>query len=112
MDTDIIICFETHVELNTRTKLFCDCPVGSGPPPNRRVCPVCTGQPGALPVLNRLAVEYTVRAGLALNCSINRHSRFARKNYFYPDLPKGYQISQFERPFCEDGFLENARIPK
>jgi aspartyl-tRNA(Asn)/glutamyl-tRNA(Gln) amidotransferase subunit B len=106
MDYDVIICFETHVELKTKRKLFCDCLVSYEEPPNRHVCPVCTGQPGALPVLNKKAVEFAVRAGVALNCSINRHSRFARKNYFYPDLPKGYQISQYERPFCEDGFLE------
>jgi len=106
MDYDIIICFETHVELKTETKLFCDCAVAYDAPPNSHVCPVCTGQPGALPVLNRQAVEFTIMAGLALDCTINRSSRFARKNYFYPDLPKGYQISQFERPFCENGHLE------
>lgn len=106
MDYDVIICFETHVELKTKRKLFCDCSVSYEEPPNRHTCPVCTGQPGALPVLNKKAVELAIRAGLALNCSINRHSRFARKNYFYPDLPKGYQISQYERPLCEDGFLE------
>lgn len=106
MDYDVIICFETHVELKTKTKLFCDCPVKYDALPNSRICPVCTGQPGALPVLNKKAVEYAVRAGLALNCSINRLSRFARKNYFYPDLPKGYQISQYEKPFCENGHLE------
>ena len=106
MEYDIIICFETHVELKTKRKLFCDCPVKYDAPPNSQVCPVCTGQPGALPVLNKKAVEYTIRAGLALNCDINRYSRFARKNYFYPDLPKGYQISQYERPFCENGYLE------
>ncbi len=106
MDYELIICFETHVELNTRSKLFCDCPVKYDAPPNSCTCPVCTGQPGALPVLNRKAVEYIIKAGLALNCTINRHSRFARKNYFYPDLPKGYQISQFELPFCENGYLE------
>lgn len=106
MKYETIICFETHVELNTTTKLFCDCAVKVDSPPNHQICPVCTGQPGALPVLNKTAVEYSVRAGLALNCSINRHSRFARKNYFYPDLPKGYQISQFELPFCENGYLE------
>ncbi|MFC1868109.1 Asp-tRNA(Asn)/Glu-tRNA(Gln) amidotransferase subunit GatB [Thermodesulfobacteriota bacterium] len=106
MDYDVIICFETHVELNTQTKLFCDCLVSFDSPPNTRICPVCTGQPGALPVLNKKAVEYSIKAGLALNCNINRLSRFARKNYFYPDLPKGYQISQYERPFCEDGHLE------
>ena len=106
MDYDVIICFETHVELKTKRKLFCDCSVSYEEPPNSHVCPVCTGQPGALPVLNKKAVEFAVRTGLALDCSVNRHSRFARKNYFYPDLPKGYQISQYERPFCEDGFLE------
>jgi aspartyl-tRNA(Asn)/glutamyl-tRNA(Gln) amidotransferase subunit B len=106
MNFDVIIGFETHVELKTHSKLFCDCPVDYEAPPNTRICPVCTGQPGALPVLNKKAVEYTVRAGLALNCSVNRLSRFARKNYFYPDLPKGYQISQYDRPFCQDGRLE------
>ncbi len=108
MEYEYIICFETHVELNTKTKLFCGCAVSYDAPPNTRVCPVCTGQPGALPVLNKKAVEYAVRAGLALNCRINTFSRFARKNYFYPDLPKGYQISQYELPFCEDGYLEIA----
>lgn len=103
---DPIICFETHVELKTDTKLFCDCPVSYDAPPNSRICPVCTGQPGSLPVLNKKAVEYTVKAGLSLNCIINPFSRFARKNYFYPDLPKGYQISQYEMPFCENGYLE------
>jgi aspartyl-tRNA(Asn)/glutamyl-tRNA(Gln) amidotransferase subunit B len=106
MDYDVIICFETHVELKTKRKLFCDCLVSYEEPPNSHICPVCTGQPGALPVLNKKAVELAVRTGLAFDCSVNRHSRFARKNYFYPDLPKGYQISQYERPFCEDGFLE------
>lgn len=106
MDYEAIICFETHVELRTKTKLFCDCVVEYGAHPNSHICPVCTGQPGALPVLNQKAVEYCVKAGLALNCSINTASRFARKNYFYPDLPKGYQISQYELPFCENGYLE------
>lgn len=106
MDYDLIICFETHVELKTATKLFCNCAVKYGAHQNSEICPVCTGQPGALPVLNKQAVEFAVRAGLALNCEINRYSRFARKNYFYPDLPKGYQISQYELPFCENGCLE------
>jgi aspartyl-tRNA(Asn)/glutamyl-tRNA(Gln) amidotransferase subunit B len=106
MEHDVIICFETHVELKTKTKLFCDCSVKYNAPPNTQICPVCTGQPGALPVLNKRAVEYSIRAGLAMNCTINRKTRFARKNYFYPDLPKGYQISQYELPFCENGFLE------
>jgi aspartyl-tRNA(Asn)/glutamyl-tRNA(Gln) amidotransferase subunit B len=106
MDFDVIIGFETHVELKTQTKLFCACAVDYEASPNTRICPVCTGQPGALPVLNKKAVQFTVKAGLALGCMVNRHSRFARKNYFYPDLPKGYQISQYERPFCQDGLLE------
>ncbi|MBW2029886.1 MAG: Asp-tRNA(Asn)/Glu-tRNA(Gln) amidotransferase subunit GatB [Deltaproteobacteria bacterium] len=106
MDYDVIIGFETHVELKTRTKLFCDCPVSYEAEPNSVICPVCTGQPGSLPVLNKRAVEYTVLAGLAMNCRINEKARFARKNYFYPDLPKGYQISQYEMPLCEDGYLE------
>lgn len=106
MELEPIICFETHVELKTRTKLFCDCSVSYDSPPNSRICPVCTAQPGALPVLNRRAVEYAVKAGLALHCDINRRSWFARKNYFYPDLPKGYQISQYEHPLCENGYLE------
>jgi aspartyl-tRNA(Asn)/glutamyl-tRNA(Gln) amidotransferase subunit B len=106
MDFETVIGFETHVELKTRTKLFCDCPVKYEASPNTFVCPVCTGQPGALPVLNKKAVEHTIRTGLALQCEINPRARFARKNYFYPDLPKGYQISQYERPFCENGFLE------
>jgi len=106
MDFDVIICFEVHAELDTRTKLFCTCSTNSDAPPNTNICPVCTGQPGALPVLNRMAVEYCIRAGLSLHCNIADHAGFARKNYFYPDLPKGYQISQFEFPFCTDGFLE------
>ena len=106
MEYDAIICFETHVELKTETKLFCGCRVAYDIPPNTEICPVCTGQPGALPVLNKKAVEYAIRAGVALDCTINQRSRFARKNYFYPDLPKGYQISQYELPFCENGHLE------
>ena len=106
MEYDAIICFETHVELKTQTKLFCGCRVAYDIPPNTEICPVCTGQPGALPVLNKKAVEYAIRAGVALDCTINQRSRFARKNYFYPDLPKGYQISQYELPFCENGQLE------
>ena len=106
MEYEFIICFETHVELNTATKLFCDCSTTYGAPANTHVCPVCTGLPGALPVLNRRAVECCVLAGLSLNCAVNTRSRFARKNYFYPDLPKGYQISQYELPFCENGFME------
>ena len=106
MDYDTIICFEIHVELKTRTKLFCACPTEYGAAPNAQVCPVCTGQPGSLPMLNRKAVQLCVMAGKALHCTIDTTSRFARKNYFYPDLPKGYQISQYEHPLCENGYLE------
>ncbi|MFO7785197.1 MAG: Asp-tRNA(Asn)/Glu-tRNA(Gln) amidotransferase subunit GatB [Desulfatiglandales bacterium] len=106
MEHEPVICFEVHAELGTRTKLFCGCRNDPAAPPNSNICPICTGHPGTLPVLNRRAVEFCVRAGLALNCEINTISRFARKNYFYPDIPKGYQISQFERPFCENGYLE------
>jgi aspartyl-tRNA(Asn)/glutamyl-tRNA(Gln) amidotransferase subunit B len=105
MDYEPIICFETHVELKTESKLFCSCPVRPDAPPNSCTCPICTGQPGTLPVLNKKAVELAIRAGMALGCRINSRSRFARKNYFYPDLPKGYQISQYELPFCEHGSL-------
>ncbi len=106
MEFDTIICFEVHAELSTKTKLFCNCAIDYEAPPNRQICPVCTGQPGSLPVLNEKALAYCIRAGLALNCTISPHARFARKNYFYPDLPKGYQISQYEEPLCEDGYLE------
>lgn len=99
------IGLEIHAELSTRSKIFCDCPVGFGGEPNTRCCPVCTGLPGTLPVLNKTAVEYTVKAGLALNCGINEFSKLDRKNYFYPDLPKAYQISQFDLPVCKDGGL-------
>lgn len=99
------IGLEIHSELSTKSKIFCDCPVSFGGEPNTRCCPVCTGMPGTLPVLNRTAVEYTVKAGLALNCEINEYSKMDRKNYFYPDLPKAYQISQFDHPFCLNGGL-------
>jgi aspartyl-tRNA(Asn)/glutamyl-tRNA(Gln) amidotransferase subunit B len=103
-----VIGLEVHVQLNTRTKIFCGCPVGFGAPPNTNVCPVCLGLPGALPVLNRKAVEMAIQAALAMNCRVNPFSRFARKNYFYPDLPKGYQISQYDQPLAEHGHLEIA----
>src|SRR6202451_4179602 len=89
-----VIGLEVHVQLGTRTKIFCSCPTSFGAPPNTNVCPVCLGLPGALPVLSKDAVELAMKAALALNCTIRSVSRFARKNYFYPDLPKGYQISQ------------------
>ena len=101
-----MIGLEVHVQLATRTKIFCGCPVEFGAAPNSNVCPVCLGLPGALPVLNRPAVELAVKAALALHCRINPFSRFARKNYFYPDLPKGYQISQYDQPVAEHGWVE------
>ena len=103
---EAVIGLEVHVQLATRTKIFCGCPTGFGAAPNTNVCPVCLGMPGALPVLSRDSVEMAVRAGLALNCRILPLSRFARKNYFYPDLPKGYQISQYDQPIALDGYVE------
>jgi aspartyl-tRNA(Asn)/glutamyl-tRNA(Gln) amidotransferase subunit B len=101
-----VIGLEVHVQLLTRTKIFCGCSTRFGDPANSNVCPVCLGLPGTLPVLNKRAVEMAMRASLALNCTVHEHSRFARKNYFYPDLPKGYQISQYELPLATGGGLE------
>jgi aspartyl-tRNA(Asn)/glutamyl-tRNA(Gln) amidotransferase subunit B len=103
---ETVIGLECHAQLLTRTKLFCGCRAGFGDAPNTNVCPVCVGLPGALPVLNRRAVELAIRAALAVRCRVNQDSIFARKNYFYPDLPKGYQISQYDRPLAQDGGLE------
>lgn len=102
---EAVIGLEVHAQLLTETKAFCGCSTRFGNTPNSNVCPVCLGHPGVLPVLNKKVVEFTVLMGLATNCTINKHSIFARKNYFYPDLPKGYQISQYEEPICENGFL-------
>jgi aspartyl-tRNA(Asn)/glutamyl-tRNA(Gln) amidotransferase subunit B len=101
-----VIGLEVHVQLATATKIFCGCPTGFGAPPNTNVCPVCLGLPGALPVLSREAVELAIKASLALNCRIRPQSRFARKNYFYPDLPKGYQISMYDEPLAEHGYVD------
>jgi aspartyl-tRNA(Asn)/glutamyl-tRNA(Gln) amidotransferase subunit B len=103
-----VIGLETHVELSTASKMFCGSPTTFGAEPNTQVCPVCLGLPGSLPVINRVAIEYTITIGLALNCSIASWCRFARKNYFYPDMPKNFQISQYDEPLCTDGWLDVA----
>jgi aspartyl-tRNA(Asn)/glutamyl-tRNA(Gln) amidotransferase subunit B len=118
MEFEPVIGLEVHAQLKTKTKIFCNCSTMFGALPNTHVCPVCSGMPGSLPVLNRKVVEYTIRMGIAVGCSIERESRFARKNYFYPDLPKGYQISQYELPIARNGHItldvngkrENIRI--
>ena len=117
MKYEPIIGMEVHIELSTNSKMFCGCSANFfGVEPNTHVCPVCLGMPGTLPVINRRAVEYTIMTGLALNCEIQPHNVFARKNYFYPDLPKGYQISQYELPLCLNGYLdiepEGSHAPK
>ena len=105
-DYEVIIGLEVHSELSTKTKIFCSCPTTFGGSPNKQTCPICMGMPGTLPVLNEKVVEYAVKAGLATNCEISRNSKNDRKNYFYPDLPKAYQISQFDEPLCEHGYVE------
>lgn len=106
MSYELVAGFETHIELATKTKIFCGCTTQFGGEPNTHCCPVCTGQPGALPVLNKQVIEYAVRAGLAVHCDINNNSHMDRKNYVYPDLPKAYQISQFDEPVCINGYVE------
>src|SRR5215470_13729557 len=106
MKYETVIGLEVHAQLLAVSKIFCGCSTMFGQAPNDNTCPICTGFPGVLPVLNKTVVEFAIRAGLATHCEIARHSRLARKNYFYPDLPKGYQISQYELPLCEGGYLE------
>lgn len=106
MKYEAVIGLEVHTELQTKTKIFCSCRTSFGADPNTNVCPVCLGLPGVLPVLNKKVLEYAVRAGLALNCEISRFSKFDRKNYYYPDLPKNFQTSQFDLPICEHGYLD------
>lgn len=105
-DYEAVIGLEVHAELSTKTKIFCSCPTTFGAEPNTHTCPICMGMPGTLPVLNEKVVEYAVKAGLATNCEISKDSKNDRKNYFYPDLPKAYQISQFDKPLCNHGYIE------
>jgi aspartyl-tRNA(Asn)/glutamyl-tRNA(Gln) amidotransferase subunit B len=106
MRYEAVIGLEVHAQMLTETKIFCGCSTIFGSEPNTQACPVCIGMPGVLPVLNKKALEFAIKTGLAMNCKISPYSRFARKNYFYPDLPKGYQISQYELPICEHGYIE------
>ena len=106
MTPEVVIGLEVHAQLLTQSKMFCGCTTAFGAAPNTQTCPVCLGMPGVLPVINRKAVEFAIRTGLALHCTVAPQNRFARKNYFYPDLPKGYQISQYELPICEHGWLD------
>ena len=105
-DYEVVIGLEVHAELSTKTKIFCSCPTEFGAAPNTHTCPICMAMPGTLPVLNEKVIEYAVKAGLATNCEIARDSKNDRKNYFYPDLPKSYQISQFDKPLCEHGYVD------
>lgn len=106
MEWEVVMGLEVHVELATKTKIFCSCTTEFGGEPNTHCCPICTGMPGVLPILNKKVLEYSVKAGLALNCKINRYNKFDRKNYFYPDLPKAYQISQLYLPFAQNGHID------
>ena len=106
MKWETVIGLEVHAEMSTNSKIFCGCTTAYGGEPNTHVCPVCSGMPGVLPKLNRSVVEYALRTGFALNCEITKYSKFDRKNYFYPDLPKAYQVSQLYAPICRNGHLE------
>ncbi len=103
---EVVIGLEVHAQLRTRTKMFCGCSTAFGAPPNTQTCPVCQGMPGTLPVINRRAVEFGIKTALAINCTVNADNRFARKHYYYPDMPKNYQISQYEEPLAEHGYLD------
>ena len=109
---ETVIGLEVHVELATKTKIFCGCSTAFGGRPNSHTCPVCTGMPGTLPVLNRKVLEYAIAVGLATNCSITRYCKFDRKNYFYPDNPQNYQISQLYLPICRNGYVEIETEPE
>src|ERR687891_2426150 len=106
MKYESVIGLEVHAQLLTKSKIFCGCSTEFGRAPNQNTCPVCAGFPGVLPVLNKKVVEFAIRVGLATHCEIERSSRLARKNYFYPDLPKGYQITQYELPICNHGHVD------
>ncbi|HBH03390.1 MAG TPA: Asp-tRNA(Asn)/Glu-tRNA(Gln) amidotransferase GatCAB subunit B, partial [Candidatus Rokubacteria bacterium] len=103
---EVVIGLEVHAQLLTRSKMFCGCPTAFGAAPNSQTCPVCQGMPGTLPVINRTAIEFAIRTALALGCRVNAGCRFARKHYYYPDMPKNFQISQYEEPLAEEGLLE------
>ena len=103
---DTVIGLEVHAQLSTRSKMFCGCPTAFGGAPNTQTCPVCQGMPGVLPVINRRAIELAIKTALAFNCRVNAACRFARKHYYYPDMPKNYQISQYEEPLAVDGWLD------
>ena len=112
MQYEAVIGLEVHAQLSTKSKIFCSCSTKFGAEPNSQVCPICLGMPGVLPVLNKKALEYATMAAIATNCTVHNRSRFDRKNYFYPDLPKGYQITQYEQPVCTNGDRERERNGK